>query len=507
MTSPAPSGPELPEGLMAAFHAYESALMNDDVAELDRLFAPGPATMRGDANGLLVGHDTISSFRSGRGGAPQRTLVDVRVQVVDPEHALVVAITELARGGRGQQTQLWARTADGWKVTAAHVAVPAPALDTRIWRVVGDPLLPASGTGPLTGETLAVKDLYAVSGQRRGAGNPAWLAAAPVETTDAAAVSALRGAGAAVKGLAQTDEFAYSLAGTNAHSGTPPNPKAPHRISGGSTSGSASAVSLGHASIGLGTDTGGSIRIPAAYQGLFGIRTTHGLLSTRGLLPLAPSFDTVGWLTRTPELLARVGDVLLPESPGGEYTILTVPALTSLAQPDVAAAIAAWLPESRKVESWDLTDLPAWTEAFRIVQAHEAWASHGVWLTGQLDTLGDDVRGRFEAAAAITDDEAAVARTIVDRAGVRIRSLVGHHVLALPAAPTVAPMLGADLQPVREATLRLTCLAGLGGLPAVTIPLTTASGLPCGVCLVAAPGRDKDLLKLAGALSNTKAVA
>jgi amidase len=506
MTTADRSQPDVPDGLMAAFHAYESALMSDNVAELDRLFAPGPATMRGDANGLLVGHDTISSFRSGRGGAPQRRLVDVHVQVVDPDHALIVAITELARGGRGQQTQLWARTPDGWKVTAAHVAVPAPALDTRIWRVVGDPLLPSTGAGPLTGETLAVKDLYAVTGQRRGAGNPAWLAAAPVEPVDAAAVAALRGAGAAIKGLAQTDEFAYSLAGTNAHSGTPPNPKAPHRISGGSSSGSASAVSLGHASIGLGTDTGGSIRIPAAYQGLFGIRTTHGVVSMRGLLPLAPSFDTVGWLTRTPELLTRVGDVVLPESPGGDYTIVTVPALTALAQADVAAAIAAWLPEGRKVESWDLAELPAWTEAFRVIQAHEAWASHGAWLTGQLDTLGADVRGRFEVAAAITEDEVAVAREIADRARVRIRALVGDHVLALPAAPTVAPLLGADLQSVRAATLQLTCLAGLAGLPAVTVPLTTADGLPCGVCLVAAPGRDRDLLKLAGALSTTKAV-
>lgn len=502
-----PGLPGLPDGLMVAFHAYESALMSDDVAMLDKLFAPGPATMRGDADGLLVGHDTISSFRSGRGGAPQRRLVDVRVQVIDPDHALVVAITELARGGRGQQTQLWARGADGWKVTAAHVAVPAPALDTRIWRVVGDPLLPATGSGPLDGESLAVKDLYAVAGQRRGAGNPSCLAAAPVETVDAAAVAALRRAGAAVKGMAQTDEFAYSLAGTNAHSGTPPNPKAPHRISGGSTSGSASAVSLGHASIGLGTDTGGSIRIPAAYQGLFGIRTTRGLVDVRGLLPLAPSFDAVGWLTRTPELLARVGGVLLPESPGGDDTIVTVPGLTALADPDVAAAIAAWLPEGRKAESWDLGDLPAWTEAFRVVQAHEAWAQHRTWLTGQLDTLGADVRGRFELAAAITDDEAAAARATVEAAGDRIRSLVGDHVLALPAAPTVAPLMGADLQPVREATLRLTCLAGLGGLPAVTIPLTTADGLPCGVCLVGAPGRDKDLLALAARLSPTKAVA
>jgi len=496
--------PDLPEGLMAAFHAYESALMSDDVAMLDKLFAPGPTTLRGDANGLLVGHDTISSFRSGRGGAPQRTLVDIRVQVVDPDHALVVAVTELARGGRGQQTQLWARGTDGWKVTAAHVAVPAPPIDTRIWRVVGDPLLPPTGPGPLTGETVAVKDLYAVAGQRIGAGNPAYLAAATVESADAAAVGALRAAGATVRGIARTDEFAYSLAGANAHTGTPPNPKAPHRISGGSSSGSASAVSLGHASIGLGTDTGGSVRVPAAYQGLFGIRTTHGLVDRSGLLPLAPSFDTVGWLTRTAELLARVGDVLLPRSAAtwsSEPKIVTVPALMARADTDVAATVTAWLPEQRKVEAWDLGDLSTWQEAFRVIQAHEAWATHGAWLAGRLDTLGADVRGRFEAAAKVTDGEADDARAVAASARSRIRELVGDQVIALPATPTVAPLTGADLASVRDATLQLTCVAGLGGLPAVVIPLATASGLPCGVSLLSSPGSDRDLIDLAGRLA------
>ena len=182
-----------------------------------------------------------------------------------------------------------------------------------------------------------MKDLYAVAGQRVGAGNPAWLERAPVEATTAWAVQRLLDAGADVTGITRTDEFAYSLAGTNAQYGTPPNPKAPRRISGGSSSGSASAVSLGHATIGLGTDTGGSIRVPAAYQGLWGIRTTHGLVPTAGLLPLAPSFDTVGWLTRSPELLARVGEVLLPDGPGGSDQLVVVPGLLDRAEPDVAA--------------------------------------------------------------------------------------------------------------------------------------------------------------------------
>ncbi|WP_244931898.1 AtzH-like domain-containing protein [Nocardioides sp. W7] len=487
----------VPAGLVEAFRAYEQALMSNDLAALDRLFAPGPTTLRGDANGLLVGHDMISAFRGGRGGAPPRRIVQTHVQTIDDDHALVVAVTELERGGRGQQTQLWARLADGWAVTAAHVSVPAPALDTRIWRVVGDPLVPATGCGVLDGESVAVKDLYAVAGHRVGAGNPAWLAAAPVETESAAVVDRLLDAGADVRGIARTDEFAYSLAGTNARSGAPPNPRAPYRMSGGSTSGSASAVSLGQATIGLGTDTGGSIRVPAAYQGLYGIRTTHDLVDTSGLLALAPTFDAVGWLTRSAELLRRVGEVLLP--PGGTTTagrrLVGVPALTALADPDVAAAVRT-LPVEPGPD-WPLGELPTWLAAFQTWQAWEAWQVRGEWLTGRLDTLGPDVRGRFENAATIGDEQAAAARATVVAARDRIRELVGDDVLVLPSASSVAPRLGADLGPVRTATMTLTCLAGLGGLPAVSIPLTATSGLPCGVSLLAAPGRDQDLLELA----------
>lgn len=489
----------VPPGLVEAFWEYERALMSDDVATLDRLFAPGPTTIRGDADGLLVGHDQISAFRSGRGGAPQRRIVQTHVQTVDDDHALVVAVTELERGGRGQQTQLWVRTADGWRVTAAHVSTAAPALDTRIWRVVGDPLVPATGSGPLDGESVAVKDLYAVRGQRIGAGNPAWLAQAREEPVTARAVELLLEAGASVRGIARTDEFAWSLAGTNAHYGTPPNPRAPHRVPGGSSSGSASAVSLGHASVGLGTDTGGSIRVPAAYQGLYGIRTTHGLASSYAVLPLARSFDTVGWLTRDAALLQRVGEVLLPRAPRepvGE--LVSVPGLLALAEPDVGETVDRFAAEHGAIrESWDLAELPAWLEAFQTVQAWEAWEERGDWLAPRLDELGADVRARFEAAARVDADQAEAARQRVAEASGRIRELVADRVVVLPSASSVAPLIGTGLQSVRDATLRLTCLAGLAGLPAVSLPATARSGLPTGVCLLAGPGRDRDLLQLA----------
>jgi Asp-tRNA(Asn)/Glu-tRNA(Gln) amidotransferase A subunit family amidase len=370
-------------------------------------------------------------------------------------------------------------------------------MDPRVWREYGEPLVPGATSGPLAGETVAVKDLYDVAGHRVGAGNPAWLDAAVAAQEHAPVVSALLEAGASVQGISRTDEFAYSLAGTNHHYGTPPNPAAPGRIPGGSSSGSAAAVALGEASIGLGSDTGGSVRVPAAYQGLFGIRTTHDMLPRDGLLPLAPTFDTVGWLTRDAALLRRVGEVLLDPSPGGDDTLIVVPGLLRYADPAVAAAIAGWLPRRKIVEDWPLAGLPAWREAFVVLQAWEAWQSHGPWLDGRLDTLGADVRGRFERARAVTPGEAEEARETVAEARRTIRDLVADRVVALPSAPRVAPLLGDDMQAVREATLTLTCIVGIGGLPAVSLPLTTAAGLPCGVCLVASPGRDRELLDVA----------
>ena len=506
MTVPPVDGPP---GLAEAFWCYERALMANDVPELDRSFAPGPTTLRGDAQGLLVGHAAISAFRGARrvpqDGRPWRTVVEVHVQTVDPDHALVVAVTELAPGGRGQQTQLWARLADGWRVTAAHVSVPAPALDRRIWRVVGAPLLAGAPGGVLAGESVAVKDVFAVAGHPTGVGNPAWLAHAAPAPAHAWAVRRLLEAGADVRGIASTDEFAYSLAGQNAHHGTPPNPRAPYRLSGGSSSGSATAVALGHATVGLGTDTGGSVRVPAAYQGLFGIRTTHGAVPTDGLVPLAPAFDTVGWMTRDAGTLGRVGEVLLSgqELTGVRAEMTVVTELLELASPEVVDAVLGWLDRlppdlSATRVSWR-EDFESWRRHFTVVQARQAWEVHGEWLASRLATLGPDVRARFSAARDLDAAGAESATAAVAAIRTRIGELVGERVLVLPSTSSVAPLpAGADA--VREPTMRLTCVASLGGLPAVTVPLETAGGLPCGVCLVAAPGRDRDLLALVGEL-------
>ena len=181
-----------------------------------------------------------------------------------------------------------------------------------------------AATGPLAGLTLAVKDMYDIAGERTGGGNPDWLAAQAPAKTHARAVAKLLDAGATIIGKTVCDEFFYSVAGVNANYGTPLNPGAPGRIPGGSSSGSATATAAGACDIGLGSDTGGSVRIPAALNGLYGIRPTHGRVDATGAMAMAPSFDAVGWFAASPGLFRKVGPVLLDGSgvPGDVVRVL-----------------------------------------------------------------------------------------------------------------------------------------------------------------------------------------
>lgn len=388
--------------------------------------------------------------------------------------------------------------------------------DRRVWRVVGDPLVRGARTAvtalPLAGIAVAVKDLIAVAGQPVGAGNPAWLAEQQPQLRSAPALEALLAAGADVVGIARTDEFAYSLAGTNVHYGTPPNPAAPGAISGGSTSGPASAVALGQAAVGLGTDTGGSIRIPASYQGLVGIRTSHGAIDTAGVLPLAPAFDTVGWLTRDTPTALRVAGVLLD---GTEDRALdaartvVLPAAQRCASPDVSLAcdvLRDRLAAGGVLPPVQDDDVPAdvlqrWLAAFRTVQAYQAWTAHGAWVRTHPGALGDDIAERFAVAAQVTEAEAERAAGVAEQARAQLQRLLANAVLVLPSSAGGALPLHAaatEVEAERAGTLQLTCVAGLAGAPAVSVPvLQTSDGRPAGFCLVGAPGTDRDLLRLA----------
>lgn len=371
-------------------------------------------------------------------------------------------------------------------------------------------LLAGAADGPLSGTETVVKDLFQVAGQRTGAGNPDWLAGAPVNAVSATAVKRLADAGATVIGLAHTDELAYSLSGTNVHYGTPVNVKAPDRVPGGSSSGSAAAVAAGLVRYALGTDTGGSIRIPASYCGIFGYRPTWERPPKEGVVPLAPFFDTPGILAATGGWLRAAGRVLIAATdPGGTATeLLLAEDLCSLAEPDAATATrsaAKRLVAALGLATGTLTvgggRLADWRAAFTARQQREAWASHGAWITERRPAFGPGIAARLAAAARADPALAPDA----DRLRAEIRGLVTRvvppgTVLALPSAPGPAPRLDLDAESkaaLRPATMALTCLAGLGGLPAVSLPLAAVSGAPLGLGLVGRPGDDELLLDLA----------
>src|SRR5215210_9424030 len=202
-------------------------------------------------------------------------------------------------------------------------------------------------SGPLDGLNFAVKDLIDIGSHKTGCGNPSWRDTHPVATANAVCVEQLLSAGTRCVGKTVCDELAFSLIGENYFYGTPLNPKAPDRVPGGSSSGSASAVACGLADFALGTDTGGSVRVPASNCGIWGLRPSHGFISVAGVNPFAPTFDTVGILAGSAEALAGVASVLLVcediqgEEPG---TIHLLEEACSIADPDVRRALADPVP-------------------------------------------------------------------------------------------------------------------------------------------------------------------
>jgi Asp-tRNA(Asn)/Glu-tRNA(Gln) amidotransferase A subunit family amidase len=344
---------------------------------------------------------------------------------------------------------------------------------------------------------VAVKDLFAVGGFPVGAGNPRWLAQAKPEPADAGAVHALRAAGAAIAGIAHTDELAFSLAGTNVHYGTPPNPAAPGRVTGGSSSGPAAAVATGQADIGLGTDTAGSIRVPASVCGLYGLRPTHGAVATDGVLHLAPSFDTVGWLAADPVVLQAAGSVLLP--PAARPAAHRPRWLLSVDPPgddirQLAQALDAELVVGPVPGTGDITGLLA---AFRTIQAAEAWQLHGDWITAHPGALASDVEARFRVGADVSPDARRRAADVLARGRDQaLGALDEHSWLVLPAAGGPGHMRDAS-GPVKDAwrlaTLRHTVIASAFGLPSCVLPGTNRP--PEGTALVGPPGADQALLE------------
>lgn len=381
-------------------------------------------------------------------------------------------------------------------------------------RVGPEELVTGVPGGCLDGVEIVVKDVFDVAGQRTGAGNPDRLAEAEPATENAEAVQCLVDAGATVIGKAHTDEIALSLAGTNVHYGTPLNSRAPDRIPGGSSSGPVAAVAGGLVRLALGTDTGGSIRVPASYCGVFGYRPTHGRISMAGVTPLAPSFDTVGLLAADGELLQRGGLALLHSTPRAHVAGLVLASdLLTEADPEVAEAIIAGatrvathlgIPIVRRALADDRLD--SWAAGFLARQQGDVWTTHGRWVTARRPRLGPGIAARLQAASQADPAASAAAEAVREEVRKTLDDVLGpNDALVLPSAATVAPRIDSDdaaaKDGLRRRTLRLTCVAALGGFPAVGLPLALAGDLPVGVCLVGRQGDDERLLATAAAFA------
>ncbi|MDE0335396.1 MAG: amidase [Defluviicoccus sp.] len=374
--------------------------------------------------------------------------------------------------------------------------------------------LPGSGEGPLEGRTFAVKDVFHIAGYRTGFGSPEWLKTHGPATVTASAVQRLLDAGARMVGKTLTDELAYSLTGENVHYGTPVNPAAPDRVPGGSSNGSASAVAGGAADFALGTDCGGSVRLPASYCGIFGIRPTVDRVPLDGVIPFGPPFDVAGWFARDADLLETVGRVLLDEagSPPAPRRLLRGVDAFDAVEDRIAEALegaVAWVEDAvGPATDVALADggLSHWFETFRIVQGASIWSNLGGWVTATRPRLGPGAKMRLDWAAGL--DERAVAAAKAEHAAIRqrIESVLGEgDVLAIPTSPRAAPLKNTPIDDIeirfRNQAMHLLCIAGLGGLPQISLPMAEIDGLPLGLSLVGPRGADMQLLALARKLS------
>lgn len=370
--------------------------------------------------------------------------------------------------------------------------------------------VPSPEFGLLGGLRLGVKDIFDVAGYRTGCGNPDKYAEAEPAARTMPAVQALLDAGARFVGKTQTDELAFSMMGINAHFPSPVNSAAPDRVVGGSSCGSVAAVAGKLADIAVGSDTAGSIRAPASFCGLVGLRTTHGRISLEGAMPLAPSFDTFGWFTDDLESYEAVGRLLLGSDP--HRAALTRPLTLARLEQLVlgkeetkayerAVEIVEGVVGPTTFESpfTSTTDELYW--CLRKLQAREAWENHGAWLSAADRRLGPDVKERFDFGAAVDDTavHAEKTRRIAFRA--ELAEMLGKDgYIVMPTVPGAAPLKSApreDMQAFRERALKLMCVASLSGFPQITLPVGTVHGAPFGISLLGPAGTDVALIRLA----------
>ncbi|KMZ56987.1 Amidase 1 [Zostera marina] len=400
-------------------------------------------------------------------------------------------------------------------------------------------LLPPSKESlpPLHGLTFAVKDIFDIAGYVTGFGNPDWFKTHVTATSTSPVVLSTVEAGATCIGKTVMDEMAYSINGENKHYGTPINPSAPDRVPGGSSSGSAVAVSAKLVDFSFGTDTGGSVRVPASYCGIFGIRPSHGVISTSGVIPMAQTFDTVGWFARDPKIMNKVGHVLLPLSPTGiipprrviipddcfkklsfqgdhilkALTPLIIKKLGgySLQHQNLGDYLSDEVPSLKdfvvqnpgNLQDNSIESLSALSRAMRLLQRFQFKNNHGDWVSTVKPDIGPGIYERVWESISSTNEN--IDKCLVVRSEIQLALcslLKDAAILAIPTVPGPPPKLFADvasLESFRAKAFSLLSIAGMSGFCQVTIPLGIYDNYPVSVSLIANHGDDLFLLNFA----------
>ena len=370
--------------------------------------------------------------------------------------------------------------------------------------------------GPLSGLTFAVKDLFDISGFPTGGGSPEWLASHDIAAHTSPLVSALLEAGADCVGKTVCDELFYSFVGVNVHYGTPVNVNSQGRVPGGSSSGSSAATAAGLCDFALGSDTGGSVRIPASFCGVFSLRPTHGALDLPHAMPMAPSFDAAGWFARDAKTFARVGRVLLPEAISNNpiERLLFADFLWDLADPEIRAPLS---PITEKLKSRfasveHVAEMPGEIsaaevlEAFRIIQGYETWRSFGQWIEETDPKLGPGIRERMAIASKITRDEMEAQVEVQARVRDALGGLLTQGTaICLPPVATLPPERDIDLttlDPFRAKNLTMVAYGSLAGFPQLTCPAARSQDCAVGISFMGQAGSDRALCDLSLALDD-----
>ncbi|GAA0138258.1 hypothetical protein LIER_00039 [Lithospermum erythrorhizon] len=398
---------------------------------------------------------------------------------------------------------------------------------------------------PLHGLTFAVKDIFDVEGYVTGFGNPDWAQTHSAATATAPTVLALLDAGATCVGKTIMDEMAYSINGENVHYGTPTNPSASDRVPGGSSSGSAVSVAAKLVDFSLGTDTGGSVRVPSSYCGILGIRPSHGVVPVSGVTPMAQCFDTVGWFARDPVLLKKIGKILL-QSHEHDTNNLTRPTQFLIAEDcfrllsseweklidvlhksvaklfggdtmkqinigkyveDEVPSLKCFMHHGAKNIEENIPSLAALSTAMRLLQRHEFKKNHKEWVTTVQPKFGPGLSERIWEAVKSTDENIDVCHSVRTELHAALSSLLGDYgIVAVPTVPGPPPKLQTEpttLETFRAKAFSLLSIAGVSGFCQVSIPLGTYANLPVSISLLAKHGSDMFLLSLVESIHST----